>query len=442
MDLTGLDTMYLVLRHQTYWAVHDVPPSLRNAVGRRRFYESLGTGDRGQAKIKAAVCEAQWLAAIERARRGTDITEETAFWRQRLRDCKTDEERDWLQERILDAGSKRAGMDWHEADEPGNDAGRDVLERFVWMAMGGLVPFAEHLDEYLATVSGGIEAKSLHMKRTNLVRFGKLFETTADVERTAVQRWANAEVGNGAARATVLRAIGDFRGYWKYLVTVGAAREHPDPLDKFSLATATTSKNSKADARKAFSAADVRNLLAEARKHDDEELSDLIELAMWTGARREELCALRVEKVHLKAGYFEVEDAKTEAGWRQVPIHSKLAPKMKRLVTASKTGFVLSGLPANKYGVRGGAVGKRFASLRTSLGFGRQHVFHSIRKTVATLLEDAGVPENVAADILGHEKTTMTYGLYSGGTSLKTKRAAIEKLDYGKDRNGPAARRR
>jgi hypothetical protein len=39
--------------------------------------------------------------------------------------------------------------------------------------------------------------------------------------------------------------------------------------------------------------------------------------------------------------------------------------------------------------------------------------------------------ENVAADILGHEKAaTMSYGVYSGGTSLEQKRAAIEKLNY------------
>ncbi len=40
--------------------------------------------------------------------------------------------------------------------------------------------------------------------------------------------------------------------------------------------------------------------------------------------------------------------------------------------------------------------------------------------------------ENVAADIIGHDKPTMTYGLYSGGNSLKVKQAAIEKLNYGK----------
>ena len=45
-------------------------------------------------------------------------------------------------------------------------------------------------------------------------------------------------------------------------------------------------------------------------------------------------------------------------------------------------------------------------------------------------LENAGVPENVVANIVGHEKTTMTYGLYSGGLSLAVKREALAKLTY------------
>jgi hypothetical protein len=35
-----------------------------------------------------------------------------------------------------------------------------------------------------------------------------------------------------------------------------------------------------------------------------------------------------------------------------------------------------------------------------------------------------------SADIIGHDKDTMTYGLYSGGASLEVKRNAIEKLRY------------
>ena len=42
----------------------------------------------------------------------------------------------------------------------------------------------------------------------------------------------------------------------------------------------------------------------------------------------------------------------------------------------------------------------------------------------------AGVPENIAADIVGHNKRTMTYGLYSGGTSTQQKYDAINKVQY------------
>ncbi len=103
---------------------------------------------------------------------------------------------------------------------------------------------------------------------------------------------------------------------------------------------------------------------------------------------------------------------------------------MARLVDQSKDGYVLSRLTANKYGGRANGIGKRFGRLKTELGFGPQLVFHSLRKTVVTILENAGAPENVVADIVGHEKTTMTYGLYSGGVSLAVKREALDKLAY------------
>ena len=73
---------------------------------------------------------------------------------------------------------------------------------------------------------------------------------------------------------------------------------------------------------------------------------------------------------------------------------------------------------------------RRWRRDRKRLGFGSTKVFHSIRKTVITQLEQAGVPESVTADIVGHEKKTMTYGLYSGGSSLKQKLEAINKIKY------------
>ena len=73
---------------------------------------------------------------------------------------------------------------------------------------------------------------------------------------------------------------------------------------------------------------------------------------------------------------------------------------------------------------------KRFGHLKTALNFGPCHVFHSIRKTVATQFEQAGVVEGVAADVLGHEKKTLSYGLYSAGSSMKDKLKAVSKVTY------------
>ena len=46
-----------------------------------------------------------------------------------------------------------------------------------------------------------------------------------------------------------------------------------------------------------------------------------------------------------------------------------------------------------------------------------------------TVRESAAGCEGVTADIIGHEKQTMTYGLYSGGTSVKQRKEAIVQFE-------------
>jgi integrase len=92
-------------------------------------------------------------------------------------------------------------------------------------------------------------------------------------------------------------------------------------------------------------------------------------------------------------GSFKIDDAKTAAGIREVPIHPTIKALVACLKRGSKDGYLLSGLTFNKYGDRSNAIGKRFGRLKTSLGFGKHRVFHSLRKTVVTLLEALGVGE-------------------------------------------------
>ena len=74
---------------------------------------------------------------------------------------------------------------------------------------------------------------------------------------------------------------------------------------------------------------------------------------------------------------------------------------------------------------------KAFARLHEVEAFaGREKVFHSIRNTVITMLERAGVPEATTQDIVGHARSTLTGSTYSGKSTLEMKAKAVAKLIY------------
>jgi integrase len=125
-----------------------------------------------------------------------------------------------------------------------------------------------------------------------------------------------------------------------------------------------------------------------------------------------------------------INKSKTDAGSRIIPLHPAIADLIDRLCRDTKDGYLIPSTSINQYNERSTGLGRRFGRLKTSLGYGPELVFHSLRKTVTTKLEQAGVPEGVAADIVGHEKQTMTYGLYSGGSSMTQKMDAIIKITY------------
>ncbi len=415
---------YLQKRRRRWYAIFEIPMALRPRFdGKARFVQSLETDSRTVAERRVMPVVVAWKGEIATAR-NEPVDDDAAYWRRALRNAKTDEQRQSILEQIDMAAWDIGAIN---VDQIGQAPSSDPeAQRFYASATGALVPFSEHLDEWLTT--SRVTAKTQDMQRSDVQRFAAKFAMVQDVTRPEVRRWITGLMNdNGLTPKTVQRILSALRGYWRYLQSIGVAGEDDEPFSKLDVAR----QNKRVSPRSAwqpFEAADVVKLFNAAVKRDDGQLADLIRLGMWTGCRIEELCALKVKQV--KDDHFSVSDAKTKAGWRDVPIHRKLAQTMARLLEDSEDGYVLSGLTANKYGDRSNAIGKRFGHLKTELDFGPHLVFHSIRKTVVTIFENAGVAENVVADIVGHEKTTMTYGLYSGGLSLAVKREALKKLAY------------
>lgn len=407
--------MAIELRHRTYFAYLDVPKDVRSKLGRRIFRETLQTDSRSVANRRAAPKIANWKARIARAREEPNHND-ARYWREALRRAADDKERAVIMEQIDMVAWDIGAINVENIGDTPSSA--PEASRFYFEATGERVPTTEHLDEWIASLQ--VKAKTAGMRRVTVMQLAEKFPMLEDISRREIRRWVT-ELMSELKPATVQRMMTDCRTYWAYLATIEAVPEDSAPFDRLGLKVSRASWQP-------FEPGDLVRLLNEASACEDTKLADLIRLAMYTGARREELCALPVANV--KGDRFTIAAAKTPAGVREVPIHRELAQTMARLVKESTDGYVISGLKPNKNGDRGDVLGKRFTRLKRDMGFDDRHVFHSIRATVITMLERAGVPEGTVQDIVGHERSTLTGSTYSGKSTVEMRRDALNKLAY------------
>lgn len=430
---------YLRKQHNVYWARFQVPADVRDAFGKSEVWENLNTSDRTQAAARAARRASEFRARVleARGRKGT-IEQDALFWAAHI--AKEDEHRDVVIEaairaaadRLIKGGAKKLDMyraKFGDIDlaEALTKLGGPQARTFVDIAIVGRQPLRLFIDGWHAQREGEVEPKTAHMDAKAVRQFVDRFHTADEVTPKAVAEWAEERrTKHGVAPATVSRELSGLRSFWAYLVAREAAPDTIDPFAKLRL-----KKRTKAAAeveRRPFANKEVANLYRAALK-EDRQLADLIALAAYTGARIEELCMLTVDDI--KRDMITVRNAKSAAGNRTLPVHPKLAPTIRRLIDGRKVGFLLEGLKADRFGDRSPSLGKRFGALKTRLGFGPEKVFHSIRRTVISQLEAAGVQENVTADIVGHQKPRITYGVYSGrGGAAPLMRSAIAKIKY------------
>lgn len=149
-------------------------------------------------------------------------------------------------------------------------------------------------------------------------------------------------------------------------------------------------------------------------------------IALLSGMRLDEICSLTRADVVLGDGVpcFDIKAAKSSAGVRAVPVHRELRPFLK---VAPKSGLLFPDL------VRGGKDKKLSAQIGKRMGRRFDKVggstFHAFRKNVAGTFERHRVLETEAAQILGHGKKGITYGIYSPhGIPIKLRQKLVNLL--------------
>lgn len=176
---------------------------------------------------------------------------------------------------------------------------------------------------------------------------------------------------------------------------------------------------------------ELERLLHPGPKRAD--LREVMLVAMFSGMRLDEIAGLTWGSLRKVEGIdvFDIKDAKTRAGERQVPVHPSLSWLLARDRGPDAVRIWTTFNPEGPGKKAGADAGREFTRFKQALGFtDRAKAFHSFRKNAVAQWEAASVPETEVAQIVGHEKKGITFGVYGRGVSLQRRAQIIAMLRY------------
>lgn len=458
-------------RHNKFEARVRVPKDIREAGGPAFRYKTLSSGDRRAAKAEALHWEtelrAEWavqmghdtpaLSSIRamyervRAEAAQSVTGSEAELRgiEQAIDVLADEVGEG--ELTPAQAARLAGL---------QDAAKD-LQRLPVEPRRELEPsFNELAEEYVRwwKAQGGLKGNTNteQQKRATFGLFGGFWRNRPlrDVTRADAARfmdavrlldpsWARSpanrelpwdelqrRLGNrerGLSDATMNRHAATLQALWAW-----AAERHAfDGRNPFEGFRRRLRQGVNVQGYVAWEPAELARLFNPPPRRRD--LMEAMLVALFTGMRLDEIASLRGDQLRKseKVTFIQVEDAKTPAGNRQVPLHRRLDWLMVRAREAG-TGPIWPTFNPEGPGKKAGAdAGREFSRFKQQRGFkGRQKAFHSFRKNVTRIMERAGVPENEWAQVFGHERG-FTFGVYNpDGITLQRKAKIIGLIDY------------
>lgn len=241
--------------------------------------------------------------------------------------------------------------------------------------------------------------------------------------------------GKGLSAATLNRHAMNMRVLINWLIDRHELpEEHRNPFEKKSRKVVTqTADSGNGGSYLPMSNDEIAKLLKGATlakrfgRNFKECIGWLVALGAYTGGRADELCSLIKDDVRERNGipYLAIRGTKTENAPRVVPIHSDLI----------KAGFLdyVETCQGPLFGVTGKTLSKRFPAYRRKLGVDAPgKVFHSLRKSFVSCLEEADVPSDTVALLEGHKaKRSFTFAVYNPhGPTLKKLAAAVAKVKY------------
>lgn len=424
--------------------------------------ENLNTSDLLAAQKLRDALERETLAVFDAIRAGTwagprtlDAREHGQLYRAAIFAA---EEIDTGDEESAESGPLAVAL-W--SAEATGEAYRSDEERAAFVAgLQGKEPVGQHLEDYLK--ASDFAPKTVAERRGNVGRFAKWAAAqrpalTLDlIDRKRAGRYV-AEVIDPMHPQTQKKHFAALRGYWSWLASRGHITLPPAVLMKSGWpwdgqqAPKTGKRAERGDKEKerAFEMAEVRALLNPLALPDFNAshaalIREVLRVSLLSGMRLAEVVKLwagDVKEGQDGAGLiFDIQEGKTAAAARPVPVHPDLLELVQRRLKDSKgkdkPGDVWLFHEFQTERDPGDTFGKRFNRYREALGVDEKRDgkrrslvnFHSARRWFATAADRAGQPLGVIQDTLGQvpDKQNVTRRSYIRRSSEAQMRACVE----------------
>lgn len=463
------DRSYLE-RHGSQWrVVVKVPPAARRVLGKAHLKQPLGTDslttanlhkmryvDLFRRQIAAALgttisasASLDNEASMLRAARRVQKLRPESYWPNPLTD----------EEPVVVLVDDTADAIEERAEQIERIHSVETAARFADASFGRSIPIDAYLDEFIADPDTAYVPKSVLDLRRAVGRLEAwLRETFQPATLQTLDRATAQEFLRWLRRRMAKKTHGKYRGfltsYWGWM----AEQEFvPDGADLWAVKTISRRRKTtlrpppgalprdEDGGKRPFAKPELVALLA--GEPNRPYMADLIRIAALSGMRIEEIYGLRVQDC--AGGAFNVRSGKTANAVRHVPVHSGLAPIIRRLTKGRPaTAYLID--PAAplvpKTGLRSGAATKAFTRYRRACGVderpnqkAKSNVdFHSLRRWFITEAEAAlgreasGYTAMTIADVVGHDTSgltkalPMTLGVYRGKADDVARKACVE----------------
>src|ERR1700722_435094 len=243
-----MDMRWLEKRHQTWYAVLDVPRPLRAILGKRRFVKSLKTRDIvvARARRHAAIVEFQRMLKAPPRAAGDPWVARGLVW----------------QDEITKAGEDdTVYLAFHEdLDRIAEGKGVRAAQSMHGAATGTRTPLLTYLEPWLMEGGrkGPLRDSSKAAYRGAIEQLARYKPSIQDFTKQTVSAWVIDQLSMGRNRKTINRVVATGKAYWAWLVRRNILTTNPWTGQAVGL--------DGQQHKRAFTDAEVATLIAKAPK--------------------------------------------------------------------------------------------------------------------------------------------------------------------------------